>query len=114
MTFFFDMSWTAIQVDAGHRFFKKAKPLKHAVPAKGNCLVAFGNSKRNDTKKNGGFWMRHLYKNINEDIEIHEVLAKIHDDTVNDPDLQQRVQDKNIQGSLWTTCMGHLNLKCIS
>ena len=55
---------------------KKAKPLKHAVPAKGNCLVAFANSvgfKSNDTKKNGGFWTRRLYKNINEDIEIHEV-----------------------------------------
>ena len=111
--FFFDMC-LGEQVDAGIRKLVKAKPLqKHAIPAKGNCLVAYANSvgfESHDTT-DGGFWTRHLYKNITKDMEIHQVLAKTHDDTVNDPDLQQRVQNKNIQGPFWTTCMGYLNLK---
>ena len=120
--FFFDMC-LGDQVDAGSRKFVKSKPLlpflKHAVPAKGNCLVAYANSVGFESRgsKDGGFWTRHLYKNITDDMEIHEVLAKTHDDTVNDRDLQLRVQDKNIQGPFWTTCMGRLNLKrklCLS
>ena len=120
--FFFDMC-LGDQVDAGSRKFVKAKPLlpflKHAVPAKGNCLVAYANSVGFESRgsEDGGFWTRYLYKNITEDKEIHEVLAITHDDTVNDPVLQKQVQNKNIQGPFWTTCMGRLNLKrklCLS
>ena len=115
--FFFDMC-LGEKVDTGIRKLVKAKPLppilKHAVPAKGNCLVAFANSvgfESRGTKDKGGFWTRYLYKNITEDMEIHEVLAKTHDDTINDPVLQEQVQNKNIQGPFWTTCMGRLNLR---
>ena len=114
--FFFDMC-LGEKVNAGIRKLVKAKPLipilKHAVPAKGNCLVAFANSVGFESRgtEDGGFWTRHLYKNITENMEIHEVLAQTHDDTANDPELQQRVKDKNIQGPFWTTCMGRLNLQ---
>ena len=117
--FFFDMCFGE-KVNAGIRKWPwpETKPvlpfLKHAVPAKGNCLVAFANSvgfESRGTKEDGGFWTRNLCKNITKDMEIHEVLARTYEDTVNDLDLEQ-VQDKNVQGPVWTTCMGRLNLKC--
>ena len=113
--FFFDMC-LGPRPDPGIRFLKpKPTPpvLKYALPAKGNCLIAFSSSigyaVRGDSDQ-GGYWTRHLIKYLDKDMDIHVVLAKTWKDTYEFASNQ--MNQKEAQGPSFFSCMGPLNLTC--
>ena len=86
-------------------------PAIDAVPAQGNCLVAFATSFNYTCKKVGGFWTRFLHKNITRDQDIYKMLADTWKDTVDfTNELARVLQTPEIQGPSLTACMGPLNL----
>ena len=116
--FFFDMC-QGRRVDSGVRAPSESSALpvlKYAVPAKGNCLIAFsgsiGYAVRGDSDQ-GGYWTRHLFKYLDKDMDIHVVLAKTWKDTVIfTSDLTKLKQIPQVQGPSFFSCMGPLNLTC--
>ena len=90
-------------------------PAIDAVPAQGNCLVAFATSfnyTSGGDKKEGGFWTRFLHQNITKDQDIFEMLADTWEQTVGFTNkLARELGTPEIQGPSLTACMGHLNLK---
>ena len=112
--FFFDMCVG----DELHRGIDRALPAKkpempQAIPAVGNCLVAFANSigfKSRGTAEDGGYWTRNLCKYITQDLDIFLVLAKAWEDTVRDTFTPPEGFLRNVQGPHLTACMGCLNL----
>ena len=116
--FFFDMCQGSLTDDGirDHTSAQKTLPeLKYHVPAKGNCLVAFAGSieyaVRGDME-GGGYWTRHLYKNITENVDIHMVLVKTWKDTVRYTSKLKKENNKiSIQGPTMSSCMGPLNLR---
>ena len=114
--FFFDMC-VGDEIHAGVKLDDRSpqneSELPLAVPAKGNCLVAFGNFigyKCRGTAEDGGFWTRNLHKYITEDLDIFLVLAKTYEDTVRDTSKDIPNTEKNVQGPYLTACMGCLTL----
>ena len=117
--FFFDMCLGSLS-DPGIRALQP-KPttlpvLKYAVPTKGNCLVAFsgsiGYAVRGDGV-HGGYWTRHLFENLKENVDIHVVLAKTWKKTVKfTSELTKEKKIPQVQGPSFFSCMGPLNLKC--
>ena len=89
-------------------------PAIDAVPAQGNCLVAFATSfdyTSGGDKEGGGFWTRFLHQNITKDQDIFKTLADTWKDTVDFTNkLAQDLQTPEIQGPSLTACMGPLNL----
>ena len=89
-------------------------PAIDAVPAQGNCLVAFATSfnyTSGGDKKEGGFWTRFLHQNITRDQDIFEMLADTWEGTVGFTNkLARDLGTPEIQGPSLTACMGHLNL----
>ena len=116
--FFFDMCLGPLE-DPGKRAPRKRTSLpvlKHAVPAKGNCLVAFSSSigyaVRGDCDE-GGYWTRHLIKYLDKDMDIHVVLAKTWKDTVIFTSKLTKIKCiPQVQGPSFFSCMGPLNLTC--
>ena len=112
--FFFDMC-LGERIDSGDRApsTSRALPvLKYAVPAKGNCLVAFSSSigyaVRGDSDE-GGYWTRHLFKYLKKDMDIHVVLAKASKDTVT---FTSKFTIPQVQRPPFFSCVGPLNLTC--
>ena len=89
-------------------------PAIDAVPAQGNCLVAFATSFNytcGGDKKVGGFWTRFLHQNITKDQDIFEMLTDTWEETVDfTKKLASKLGTPEIQGPLQIACMGHLNL----
>ena len=114
--FFFDMC-QGKRDDSGFRApsASSALPvLEYAVPAKGNCLVAFSGSigyrVRGDSDQ-GGYWTRHLIEYLDKDMDIHVVLAKTWKDTVTfTSDLTEQRGAPRVQGPSFCSCMGPLKL----
>ena len=90
-------------------------PAIDAVPAQGNCLVAFATSfnyTSGGDKREGGFWTRFLHQNITKDQDIFEMLADTWEETVRFTNkLATDLGTPEIQGPSLTACMGHFNLK---
>lgn len=115
--FFFDMCMGGA-IHAGIERCKGAIPtnvleLPQAIPAEGNCLVAFANTigfKCRGTPEDGGYWTKNLCKYIIQDLDIFLVLAKAWDDTVRDTFIPPKGFSRNVQGPYLTACMGCLNL----
>ena len=90
-------------------------PAIDAVPAQGNCLVAFATSfnyTSGGDKRKGGFWTRFLHQNITKDQDIFEMLADTWEETVRfTNELARELGTPEIQGPSQTACMGHFNLR---
>ena len=90
-------------------------PAIDAVPAQGNCLVAFATSfnyTSGGDKREGGFWTRFLHQNITRNQDIFEMLADTWEETVEFTNkLARELGTPEIQGPTQTACMGHFNLK---
>ena len=117
--FFFDMCLIPTN-DSGVTLSTLEIPTRNlpeidAVPAQGNCLVAFATSFNYTSgcdKREGGFWTRFLHKNITKDQDIFEMLADTWEETVGFTNkLARELGTPKIQGPSLTACMGHLNLK---
>ena len=117
--FFFDMCLGTID-DSGvtlraSGISTRNLPAIDAVPAQGNCLVAFATSFKytsSGDKRKGGFWTRFLHQNITKDQDIFEMLANTWEETVEFTNkLARELGTPEIQGPSQTACMGHLNLK---
>ena len=113
--FFFDMC-LGKDYDYGTRSGGAQPPLptlKYAVPAKGNCLMAFSGSHgyrvRGDETE-GGFWTRHLHKSIVKDVDIYAALAETWTDTVRFSSERAKDGPACLQGPCLFACMGPLNL----
>ena len=108
--FFFDCCLTDDRGVRDHVQYDK-KPL--IIPPRGNCLVAYSTSLTTESRgddENGGFWTRHLSKNLQLDTSLSTILDVTYEDTVkfcNDKCLQRM----KVQGPHYVSCVGPVCLR---
>ena len=116
--FFFDMCLGTIgdpgATTRASGISTRNSPKANAVPAQGNCLIAYATSfnyTSGGDKKEGGFWTRFLHQNITKDQDIFTMLADTWKKTVEFTN-QLAIEGKlEIQGPSLTACTEQFNLK---
>ena len=114
--FFFDMCLSETSnVKISDHSTKPIETIELNVPTRGNCLVACATSLDDvsgGSRRNGGYWTRHLHDNIIKDMDIFDMLAKTYEQTV---DFTENLKEETgllmIQGPSLNACMGHFNLR---
>ena len=113
--FFFDVCLSRVVPDTPPAAEKSTIPQLDVVPPRGNCLIAFATSLNSESagdRRDGGYWARHLCKNIIKDMDIYRMLAETWKETVAfTSDLEGKYGEPTIQGPYITACMGPFNLK---
>ena len=116
--FFFDMCLGTIgdpgATTRASGISTRNSPKANAVPAQGNCLIAYATSfnyTSGGDKKEGGFWTRFLHQNITKDQDIFTMLADTRKKTVeftNQPAIEGKLE---IQGPSLTASTEQFNLR---
>ena len=83
------------------------------LPSKVNSIVAIATDTRSaGDYREGGYWTRHLWRNITKDMDIFSMLALTRKETIEcTVDMLGRYHSGDIQEPCFTACMGHFNLK---